>query len=234
MRLVVDSLSRRFGAVQALDGVSFAVEPGEVVGLIGPNGAGKSTLLACAAGLDVADSGTILVDGAPFDHLARRGICFFLQDSIRPFERQNGVFVLDFARKLFGASEEWRDDIGPALGIAPFVHQRIGEMSKGQRKRVLLALALLVPRPFTLIDEPFDGLDPRQARAFGDLVRARAAIGRAFVLSVHAMSDATRTCDRHVLLHDGRVLASGSLSALRTAASLGESATLEDVFLALT
>jgi ABC-2 type transport system ATP-binding protein len=110
----------------------------------------------------------------------------------------------------------------------------VGELSKGPRKRVLLALSLCVPRDVVLVDEPFDGLDPRQARAFGALARARAASGRTFGFSVHAMGDATRTCDRHLLLHEGRVIADGSLEALRAQAQVGDGAGLEDVFLALT
>lgn len=234
MNLQADRLSRRFGRVQALDGVSLAVGPGEVVGVIGPNGAGKSTLLACMAGLEVPDAGRVLVNGAELSASDRRRAVFYLPDGIAPWRDQRATWVLDFASRLFGAVEPWRGEISAGLGIEPFATQRVGELSKGQRKRVLLALALLVPRAVVLVDEPFDGLDPRQARAFGALARARATTGRSFVFSVHAMGDATRTCDRHVLLHEGRVAADGTLDGLRQRASLGADAGLEDVFLALT
>lgn len=234
MQLDVISLSRRFGAVQALDGVSFGVSAGEIVGLIGPNGAGKSTLLACVAGLDAPDSGAIRIDGAEATAVARRHALFYLPDGIAPWADQPASWVLDYGAALFRAAEPWRAAIAPALGLAPFVSQRVGALSKGQRKRVLLALALLVPRAVTLIDEPFDGLDPRQALALSELFRSARDAGRTFVLSIHAMSEATRTCDRHVLLHDGRVLAAGTLAELVQRAALPADGGLEEVFLALT
>ena len=234
MQLDVVSLSRRFGAVQALRDVSFRATAGEIVGLIGPNGAGKSTLLACVAGLDAPDAGIVRIDGAEASAIARRHALFYLPDGIAPWADQSAAWVLDYAAALFGAREAWRDVLAPALGLAPFASQRVGALSKGQRKRVLLALALLVPRAVTLIDEPFDGLDPRQARALSELLRERSAAGRTFVLSIHAMGEATRTCDRHVLLHDGRVLADGTLRALLQRAALPDDGGLEEVFLALT
>ncbi len=234
MELQAEGLSRRFGRVRALDGVSFSVGAGEVIGVIGPNGAGKSTLLACVAGLATPDEGRVLLNGAVADAVVRRRSLFYLPDGIAPWADQRAHWVLDFVGELFGSVEPWRGEISAGLTLDAFTGQRMGELSKGQRKRVLLAMALLVARPLVLVDEPFDGLDPRQARAFGALARARAAGGRSFVLSVHTMGDATRTCDRHVLLHEGRVVADGSLDALRVRASLPDTAGLEEVFLALT
>ncbi|MCC7195017.1 MAG: ABC transporter ATP-binding protein [Gemmatimonadaceae bacterium] len=234
MDLRAEGISRRFGRVQALDGVSFGVGQGEVVGVIGPNGSGKSTLLACVAGLDEANGGRVLLDGAEKPAPARRRALFYLPDGIAPWRDQRAAWVLDFASRLYGAVEPWRGEVSSGLALGSFARQRIGELSKGQRKRVLLAVSLLVPRPVVFVDEPFDGLDPRQARAYGALVRERATTGRSFVLSIHAMSSATRTCDRHVLLHEGRVVADGTVEALREKASLPGDAGLEEIFLALT
>lgn len=234
MKLDVVSISRRFGAVQALDGVSFSVTAGEIVGLIGPNGAGKSTLLACLAGLDAPDAGVVRLDGVDASAISLRHALFYLPDGIAPWPGQPAAWVLDYAAELFGATNPWRTALAPALGLTPFVAQRLGALSKGQRKRVLLALALLVPRAVTLVDEPFDGLDPRQALALSELLRSLRDQGRTFVLSIRAMSEATRTCDRHVLLHEGRVLAAGTLPALRQHAAIAGDGGLEEVFLALT
>jgi ABC-type multidrug transport system ATPase subunit len=220
--------------VPALDGVSFDVREGEIVGLIGPNGAGKSTLLACLAGLAAPDSGSVRLNGRALTAAERRRSCFFLPDGIAPWADQPAAWVLDFAAELYGADEPWRSRLADALALTGFTSKPMGDLSKGQRKRVLLALALMVRRDVTLIDEPFDGLDPRQALALGAQIRERAKNGRAFVLSIHAMSEATRTCDRHVLLYEGRVLAEGTLAVLRAHSSLGENAGLEEVFLALT
>jgi ABC-2 type transport system ATP-binding protein len=234
MLLSVEGLAKRYGPVHALGGVTFDVREGEVVGLIGPNGAGKSTLLACLAGLASPDAGRVHLGGRMLPAAERRRSCFFLPDGIAPWVDQPADWVLDFGAELYGSDEPWRDRLAGALDLRAFLARPMGELSKGQRKRVLLALALLVPRAMTLIDEPFDGLDPRQSIALGAQIRERAAAGRAFVLSIHAMGEATRTCDRHVLLHEGRVLAEGTLAALRARSSLGESAGLEEVFLALT
>jgi ABC-2 type transport system ATP-binding protein len=232
MHLRIDALTRHFGPVEALRGVSFEVGPGEIVGLIGPNGAGKSTLLSCIGGLDAPDSGHIYIEGTVASAATRRATLFTLADRSVPWAGQTAAWTLDLARELFGASEDWRTTLAPALQLDAFVRAPLGELSKGQRQRVLLTLALLVPRAVTLIDEPFDGLDPRQSRAFAALVRERTGPDRSFVLSIHSMSDAARTCDRHVILHDGRVLMQGTLDALRAQAGLGETADLEEIFLA--
>src|SRR6185436_9990024 len=110
---------------------------------------------------------------------------------------------------------------------------RIGVLSKGQLKRVLLGIGLLTPQPLLLVDEPFDGLDLRQTREVLVTLRAHAALGRTLFLSIHQISDAARVCDRFVLLSGGRVCGEGTLDELAAGAGAG-SASLEDVFLALT
>src|SRR6185295_4515101 len=97
--------------------------------------------------------------------------------------------------------------IAQSLGINDFGSQRMGELSKGQRKRVLLAMTLVSPQPIVMMDEPFDGLDLRQTRSTIAMFRAIAAAGRSLVISIHSMSDAARVCDRLVLLSDGRTVA---------------------------
>lgn len=227
-------LHQSYGPVRALDDVSFIVPQGSVLGVIGPNGAGKSTALACIAGLLEPQRGDIKLRGVVRGAVERRRDTFFLPDGITPWEDQAAGWMLDFARDVYDAPDDWRGALADALSIDALKSQRLGELSKGQRKRVLLAMAMLVPRPLTLIDEPFEGLDPRQARAFTGVVRDAAAAGRTFVLSIHSAGDAMRTCDAHLLLHEGRVLAHGPLSALRSQAQVGPEAGLEEIFLALT
>ena len=248
MHLSATQLSRRFGAIHALAGVSLDVAAGEVVGLIGPNGAGKSTLLDCVAGVSPPDSGEIRIDGAALEAQERRQRLAYLPDGIAPWRSQRVETVLDFAARVFGrlpddvapvAAEsaradlpDWRPSLGAELGLNAFAHQRIGELSKGQRKRTLVAFALITGRPLILIDEPFDGLDPRQARALADVLRREAAVGRGVLISVHAMSQAVRTCHRLVLLQDGRVIAQGTERELRERAGV-TGGDFDEVFLAL-
>jgi ABC-2 type transport system ATP-binding protein len=109
----------------------------------------------------------------------------------------------------------------------------MGTLSKGQRKRVLLAAALLTPQPLVLMDEPFDGLDLRQIREVTPLLKAHAGRGRTLLVSLHQLVDAGRVCDRLVLLSGGRLVAQGTLDELRQRVGLPH-ATLEEIFLALT
>ena len=226
-RLSVRALRKRFGAIEAVRDATFDVRAGEVVGLLGPNGAGKSTILECLAGLLPADGGTVHVDG---------GALFYLPDGIAPWPDATVARVLDLAADAWGTSDEqyraWADDAAVALDVAELRDRRVGALSKGQRKRVLVALALLVPRPLVLMDEPFDGLDLRQTRAAIALFRRVVAGGRSLLVSIHAMRDAERVCDRLVLVSDGVARAEGTPDALRAQAGLpfGD---LEDVFLAL-
>ena len=113
------------------------------------------------------------------------------------------------------------------------VRQPIGTLSKGQRKRALLAVGLLTPQPLLLIDEPLDGLDLRQMRDVASALRTHAQRGRTLFLSIHQISDAARFCDRFVLLSSGRVCGEGTIAELSAQASL-DSHDLEEVFLALT
>jgi ABC-2 type transport system ATP-binding protein len=110
---------------------------------------------------------------------------------------------------------------------------RIGALSKGERKRVLLALGLLTPQPLLMLDEPFDGLDLRQTRDVMTLLRNHASSGRTLMLSIHQLVDAGRVCDRLVLLSAGKVVGEGSLPELRAQANLSEGG-VEEIFLALT
>ena len=233
-RLRVEQLHKRFGQVVALSDATFRVEIGEVLGLLGPNGAGKSTLLACLAGLLAADGGRVLgADGTAVETTNRREQLIYLPDAVRPWSDQPVSWVTDFWRALVNADATAWPAIAGSLDIGNLGAQRMGELSKGQRKRVLLAMTLASPQPIVMMDEPFDGLDLRQTRSTIAMFREIAAAGRSLVISIHSMSDAARVCDRLVLLNDGRTVAEGTPDELRSLARLPGDAELEDVFLAL-
>jgi len=233
-RLTIDRLRKRFGQIEALRAATFRVETGEVLGLLGPNGAGKSTLLACLAGLMLADDGDVLgEDGQLIDVTHRRERLVYLPDSVVPWPDQTTEWILAFWRAMVGAPDDGFADVANVLGLDELKGRRLGTLSKGERKRILLALTLSSPQPVVLMDEPFDGLDLRQTRATIAMFRKLAASGRSLVLSIHSMPDAARVCDRLVLLNDGTTIAEGTLAELRGRAGVGAAADLEDVFLAL-
>ena len=238
MLFAVDRLTKRFGPITALEDVSFAVRAGELLGLIGPNGAGKSTLFECLAGVLPSDSGTVLTDGRPTRERDRRSLLFYVPDGIFPWSAQPVGWALDFAVGFFRGRAAIRDEVVEQLDLGQFLHQSIGTLSKGQRKRALLGIGLLTPQPALLIDEPFDGLDLRQARDIGKVLRAHVERGRTLFLSIHQISDAARFCDRFVLLSGGRVCGEGTVTELANSAAKRDASrsyeTLEEVFLALT
>ncbi|MCX6606228.1 MAG: ABC transporter ATP-binding protein [Acidobacteria bacterium] len=236
--LRIEGITKTFGHTRALSDVSFSIRPGEVLGLIGPNGAGKTTLFECLTGVLPADSGTISRSEKLIPLRDRSSFLFYLPDGITPWPAQSVRWMLDFIVGFFGGPASLRDDVIQRLDLRPLLNSPIGTLSKGQRKRALLAAGLLTPQPVLLADEPFDGLDLRQTREVAQALRTYAASGRTLFLSIHQITDAARVCDRFVLLSGGRVRGEGTVGELSAAASskhTGESPNgLEEVFLALT
>jgi ABC-type multidrug transport system ATPase subunit len=233
MLLKVSGISKRYGANAVLQDASFSVRAGEILGLIGPNGAGKTTLFECLAGLIPTDSGDVAFRGHGLETAQRKTSLFYLPDGIRPWPDQTVAWVLSFFETLFARPKGEGARLVEALQLGALVKARVGSLSKGESKRVLLAMGLLTPHPLLLLDEPFDGLDFRQTRDVMTLLRAVPAEGRTLFLSIHQLTDASRVCDRLVLLSRGRVVGEGTLPELRTHAGLAEGG-LEEVFLALT
>ncbi len=237
MLFEVQGLRKSYGAVAALSDVSFHVRAGEVLGLIGPNGAGKTTLFECMAGVLPCDGGAIYGGGREVPRDKRSQTLFYMPDGIVPWGAQSLRWVLDYTAGFFGGAQPVRDELVGQLDLGALLPRPIAALSKGQRKRALLAVGLLTPQPALLIDEPFDGLDLRQTRDVASVLRYYAR-DRTFFLSIHQISDAARVCDRFVLLSSGRVRGEGTVGELAALAAsrkpTGSFDTLEEVFLALT
>jgi len=232
-------LTKRYGGLTALSDVSFSVFQGEVLGLIGPNGSGKTTLFECLGGVLPLDAGSLMRDGRPFSARERASILFYLPDAIVPWPAQSVRWALNFTLGFFDGRASLRDEVVDRLDIAPLLDTTIGALSKGQRKRALLAIGLLMPHPVLMADEPFDGLDLRQSRDVAGTLRSYASAGRTMFLSIHQIRDAARACDRFVLLSGGRARGEGRIHELAAlaAARAGSAVSgddLEEVFLALT
>lgn len=232
--LVVTDLSKRYGDLRALRNASFSVRSGEVLGLIGPNGSGKTTLFECLAGVIPVTGGRVSANGRHLPASNRKSILFYVPDGVRPWPDQTVGWVLEFIAGLHGIDAGTRTGVIHSLGLAEFLGSPTGSLSKGENKRVLLALGLLSPQPILLLDEPFDGLDLRQTRDVIRVLREHAAQGRTLFLSIHQLADAARVCDRLVLLSGGEIVAEGALDELRKRSGAAADSGLEEVFLALT
>ncbi len=231
--LSVIGINKKFGTYQALSDVSFAVTPGEILGLIGPNGAGKSTLLECITGLLPVESGTIRWQGKQLSLEKRKQVLWYQPDNILPFAEQQVKTTLSFFQQIHGVDKMEIEQLVNSLELSPMLYKPLNALSKGYRRRVLLALALLSRQPLLMLDEPFDGFDLRQSLSVMDLLREY-RVGRTMILSIHQLTEAEKICDRFLLLDQGRVLGIGTLDELRKQTGLTPDARLEEVFLAIT
>jgi ABC-2 type transport system ATP-binding protein len=230
--IVVQGLTRRYGAVTAVDGISFEVGAGEIFGLLGPNGAGKTTTLECILGLGRADAGRIAICGQdvranPRDASARIGAVLQatgLQDKISPRE------ALDLFRSFYSRPLATGDLIA-RFGLREKQDATYDTLSGGQKQRLALALAFVGDPQVFVLDEPTAGLDPQMRREVQDHIRAMKDAGRAVLLATHDMDEAERLCDRLTVIAGGRIVAIGTPQEL---ISRLPSASLEDVILQLT
>jgi ABC-2 type transport system ATP-binding protein len=231
--MTVRGIGKAFGNQRVLADVSFEIASGEILGLIGPNGAGKTTLLECIAGLLPSDAGEVRWRGSSLPPARRKERLFYVPEAISPYPDQRTAEVLKFLQEAYRQPSSRLEQLVHVLGLETVLTKPVGALSKGYRRRFLLALGLLAPRPVLLMDEPFDGFDLRQTREVMNLLRNEAVDGRTLVLSIHQLGDAERICDRLVLLSGGRVVGTGTSAELAASAGLPIGADLEEVFLAL-
>jgi ABC-2 type transport system ATP-binding protein len=206
----VERLKKAYGEVVAVDGVSFAVEQGEIFGILGPNGAGKTTAVECLQGLRRPDSGRLRVLGLDPQNGERelRGrIGSQLQESSLP-DRIRVWEALDLFASLSPQAADWETLIGQ-WGLADKRNASFSSLSGGQRQRLFVALALVNEPEVVFLDEMTTGLDPAARRVAWDLVAAIRERGTTVVLVTHFMDEAERLCDRLAILNAGRVVAMG-------------------------
>jgi len=238
--LEVSAVSKSFGTVNALASVSLSVPTGHIVGLLGPNGAGKSTTMKAILGLVRPDSGTIRLFGRdvsenPVETKRQIG---YVPESPSLYEFLTGAEYLDFVADMYGLDAATRREriqqFLTGFELAGHENSLISGYSQGMKQKVALIAALSHRPKLLVLDEPLNGLDPRSARVTKDLLRNLAVQeGVGVLFSTHVLEIAQAICDRVVILHRGRVLASGTVEALRDRAGLA-GRDLEEVFLALT
>ena len=211
---VID-VRKRYGAVQAVDGVSFDVAPGEIFGLLGPNGAGKTTTVEMLEGLRAPDSGQLEVLGIdvarnPDDLKQRVGVTL---QTAELYPKLTVVEVLDLFRSFYKRSLPTGQLID-FLDLGERKTAQTRQLSGGQRQRLAVALALVNDPEVIFLDEPTTGLDPAARRALWDLVQKLQAQGKTILLTTHYMEEAEVLCDRLAIMDHGRILALGTVNDL--------------------
>lgn len=218
--LTVDQLHKSYGSVQALNGVSLMLEPGEIVGLLGPNGAGKTTLVSIICGLRRADSGSVTVKG--IDALAHPGQA---RAHLGLAPQELGVYPIDTVRQnisLFGelAGLHGRpltnaiDRVAAALRLDDLMDRKAGTLSGGQKRRLHTALAIVDRPALILLDEPTVGADVDTRAALIEVVNEMADEGSAVMYSTHYLHEIEALDARVVIVDQGEVIAEGELSQL--------------------
>jgi len=237
--LVISALRKAFGTNVAVNGVSFAVERGQLLGLLGPNGAGKTTTVSMIAGLVAPDQGSITIDGARMSgdtDPAKRRIGLVPQD-LALYDELSARANLQLFGALYGlSSSALTEAIARTLalvGLADRAPDKVKTFSGGMKRRLNLAAGLLHDPDILLLDEPTVGVDPQSRNAIFDNLEQLKAGGKALLYTTHYMEEAERLADRIVVMDHGRVLADDTLSGLRSRGS-GAAASLETLFLELT
>ncbi len=233
--LRVEGLTKRFGSKLVLDGLTFTLNRGEVLGLLGPNGAGKTTTFLCLNGLLRPDAGKIVYQGRALGGERGRVISLIPETpEVYPMLTvwEHLAFVARSAR-LAPGWESRAEALIAQFGLEEHRHTLGQALSKGLRQKTLIAATVLAHAPVLLFDEPMIGLDPRGQRELRHLIRSISAAGTTIVMSTHLIESAEALCDRLIFMKSGVAVASGKASELRSRASAADR-TLEDVFLEIT
>jgi ABC-2 type transport system ATP-binding protein len=216
----IDGLRKRFGTVQALDGMTFTVHPGHVTGFVGPNGAGKSTTLRVVVGLDAPDAGTATIGGRQYQSLQNplTHVGSLLDAGALQPGRSARNHLLWLAHSQ-GLTAGRVDEVIAAAGLEAAARRKAGGYSLGMRQRLGIAAALLGDPPVLIFDEPFNGMDPEGIVWLKAFLRSLAAQGRAVLVSSHLMAELEDTADHLVVVGRGKVIADTSIADLIAAAS---------------
>lgn len=211
----VAGLTKSFGSVRAVDGLSFSVQPGRVTGFLGPNGAGKTTTLRLLLGLAAADAGTATISGRPysaFEHPTRHVGAALEAASFHP-GRSARDHLRVYAPQV-GVPDRRCDEVLDLVGLTPVANRRVGGFSLGMRQRLALATTLLGEPAVLLLDEPANGLDPEGIAWLRHFLRFLASQGRTILVSSHVLSEVEQTVDDVVIIAKGRLRHASSLAEL--------------------
>jgi ABC-2 type transport system ATP-binding protein len=215
--LDVSRIAKRYGPVQAVDGISFQVQSGEVVGLLGPNGAGKSTALRVISGLVHPDEGTVQLGGHDVRRSRRQALSaagFLIESPALPPEL-TVQSALGWVAWLGGRppDEARQREVLRQVGLADVAGRRVRQLSLGMKQRLAIGAAVLERPALLVLDEPMNGLDPPGVRDVGELLRQLAREGTALLVSSHLLDEVERTASRVLVMAKGRLVAEQPVDA---------------------
>jgi len=219
--LKVAQLSKSFGAVRAVDSVSFEVRPGEIYGLLGPNGAGKTTSISMISGLLKSDAGEVSVDGASFwsNPQKAKSIMGVVPQELAIYEELSGRENLEFWGRMAGLSpgdaKSRAKELLEALTLSDRANDAVKNYSGGMKRRINLGCALLHRPKLLLLDEPTVGIDPQARMNILEFIRNLRATGTGILYTTHYLEEAESLCERIGIIDHGRLLAEGTFSELQ-------------------
>lgn len=234
----IESLTKKFGEKTALEYVTWTVPRGRICGLLGPNGAGKTTLFRVLMGILKPTGGSVRVEGLDSfeDRVRLKRLIGFLPDEPVFYSYLSGREVLELSAAMHGlnASEALQrlQPLIERMHMGEAMAQFAEDYSRGMKKKLGILLALIHEPRLLVLDEPTNGLDVESTQLFFELMREEAQRGRTIFFSTHLMDQVERLCRDVAIIHEGRLVASGSLDELRR--QFGEQQTLEEIFLRLT
>ncbi|MFP3947670.1 MAG: ATP-binding cassette domain-containing protein [Gemmatimonadota bacterium] len=217
--ITVDSVTKRYGPLKAVDDISFQIDPGEVVGFLGPNGAGKTTTMKILTGSLQPDEGDVSYDGVSIgeDVTGARKRVGYLPETNALYPEMLVSEYLTWAGELRsitgGALRRALPEVVERTGVGPVFTRPVSQLSKGFRQRVGLAAAILHEPEILVLDEPTEGLDPNQRVGIRELIRELGR-ERTVILSTHVLGEVEATCDRLLIIRKGKLVADGSVASL--------------------
>jgi ABC-2 type transport system ATP-binding protein len=218
--LVVDNISKRFGAIQALDGVSFEVEPGRIFGLLGANGAGKTTSMRIVLDILRADSGSVTWQGKPNVELPR-DTWGYLPEERGLYMRMTVMDVLRFFAALYGVPEEKAtrevEDWLARFRVPDYRDRKVEELSKGNQQKIQFIASILHDPDVLIMDEPFSGLDPVNVQLLKEAFLEMRDRGKTLIFSTHQMETVEELCESIAIIDRGKVVVRGSVRDVKRA-----------------
>jgi ABC-2 type transport system ATP-binding protein len=236
--LKVSSLTKYFGAVKAVDSISFTLKPGEILGLVGPNGAGKTTTLRCLCGILTPEAGSITVGGHDLrtDDLAAKRLLAFIPETPSHYDLLTVREQLRFVAMCYDTVDEFEartEELLQRYDLKDRENSLVVELSKGMKQKLAIAAALIHRASIFLCDEPMVGLDPQGQFSFKTEIQNLRALNQSVLVSTHLLETAEALCDRIIIMQAGKKLFEGTMAELRAHTDM-HAHSLEEIFLRLT